>query len=33
MRKLEEKRLLGRYWPGYGKVMLTRDFAKWVGRA
>jgi hypothetical protein len=33
MRKLEEKKLLGRHWPGDGKIVLIRDFAKWVGRA
>jgi len=32
VRKLEEKKLLGRHWPGDGKMMLKRDFTKGVGR-
>jgi hypothetical protein len=33
VRKLEEKKLLGRYWPGDGKIILKRDFTKCVGIA
>jgi hypothetical protein len=28
VRKFEEKKLLGRHWPGDGKVILKRDFTK-----
>jgi len=33
VRKLEERKLLGRYWPGDGKIMFKRDFTIWVERA
>jgi hypothetical protein len=30
---MEDKKLLGRHWPGDEEIMIKRDFTEWVERA